>query len=170
MIEYEFEKYLDRNYLVETLVKLLKVDCSVPLGPQTLMEPDDPKLVHYVQHVLRPELRRIGVHNILDMPKNQIVTRLGTNEKNASLLIMAYTPVQHYNWMKDPFSGKIAIPIEQNVMEPCAFGQGAAQNKAHFTAMLTLLKAFVEANVKLRGTLFLLQTMRAGAVTPALWP
>ncbi len=57
------------------------------------MEPDDPKLVHYVQHVIRPELQRIGVYNILDLPKNQIAVKYGSGEKDASLLIMAYTPV-----------------------------------------------------------------------------
>jgi acetylornithine deacetylase/succinyl-diaminopimelate desuccinylase-like protein len=56
--------------------------------------------------------------------------------------------------MEDPFSGKIAVPVEHGIMEPCAFGQGASQNKAHFAAMLTLLKAFVEADVKLKGTLY----------------
>jgi hypothetical protein len=92
MTEYEFEKCLDRRYLVKTLIRLLKIDCTVPLGPQTLMEPDDPKLVHYVQNVIRPKLQRIGVHEIYDMPKNQIVAKMGTGEKDRSLLIMATPP------------------------------------------------------------------------------
>ena len=154
MEPYSFEKYLDNSYLVETLVKLLKIDCSIALGPETLMEPDDPKLVYYVQQILRPELRKIGVNAILDMPRNQFVVKMGTGETDAGLLIMAYTPVQHFNWMKDPLSGKIAIPRSQGINEPCAFGQGASQNKAHFAAMLTLLKAFVEADVQLKGTLY----------------
>ena len=154
MEKYAFEKFIDKRYLVNTLVNLLKVNCSVALGPQTLMDPDDPKLVHYVQHVIRPELQRIGVHDIMDMPKNQIVVKLGSGEKDASLLIMAYTPVQHHNWMKEPFSGKILIPIEYGILEPCAFGQGASKNKAHFAAMLALLKAFVDSEVKLKGTLY----------------
>jgi acetylornithine deacetylase/succinyl-diaminopimelate desuccinylase-like protein len=154
LAEYEFEKYLDRGYLVKTLVDLLKVDCSVPIGLQTLLEPDDPKLVHYVQEVIRPKLVSIGVYNILDMPKNQIAVKLGSGRKDASLLIMAYTPVQHYNLMRNPFSGKIAVPVEYDVNEACAFGQGASQNKAHFAAMLTLLKAFVDADVNLTGTLY----------------
>jgi acetylornithine deacetylase/succinyl-diaminopimelate desuccinylase-like protein len=154
MAEYQFERYLDSKYLVDTLIKLLKVDCSIALGPETLMEPDDPKLVNYVQNIIRPELQSIGVHKILDMPKNQIVVKIGTGEKEESLLIMAYTPVQHFNWMEDPLSGKIAIPVEDGVNEPCAFGQGASQNKSHFTAMLTLLKAFIDVGVELKGTLY----------------
>src|SRR5690349_7319097 len=42
---------LDVAYLVETLCRLARVPTDVPLGFQTLMEPDDPKLVHYVQEV-----------------------------------------------------------------------------------------------------------------------
>jgi len=149
-----FEDHIDREYLLRTLQRLLKVDCSVPLGPDTLMEPDHPKLVHYVQEVIRPELVAIGVNTIYDVPKNQIVAKMGSGETDASLLIMAYTPVQHYNWMKDPLSAKIGVPVSQGVNEPCAYGQGASQNMAHFTAMLTVLKAFMAANVKLRGTLY----------------
>ncbi|MCK4825728.1 M20 family metallopeptidase, partial [bacterium] len=151
--EYVFEKYLDRKYMVDTLVRLLKIDCTVDLGPETLMDPNHPKLVNYVENVIRPELQKIGVYDIIDAPKNQIVVKLGTGEKNKRLLIMAYTPVQHYNWMEDPFSGKIAIPKDLGVDEPCAFGQGASQNKSHFTSMLTLLKAFVDSGVELKGTL-----------------
>jgi acetylornithine deacetylase/succinyl-diaminopimelate desuccinylase-like protein len=154
MQEYEHEKCIDRKYLVDTLVKLLKIDCSVDLGPETLMEPDDPKLVHYVQDVIRSELHEVGICDVIDMPKNQIVVKLGTGEKDSSLLIMAYTPVQHFNLMEDPFSRKIVTPEEHGINEPCAYGQGASQNKAHFAAMLTLLKAFVEAGVELKGTLY----------------
>jgi acetylornithine deacetylase/succinyl-diaminopimelate desuccinylase-like protein len=128
MTEYGFEKFIDRRYMVDTLVKLLKEDCSVSLGPETLMEPDHPKLVHYVQHVIRPELQDIGVYDIFDMPKNQLAVRMGAGKRNVGLLIMAYTPVQHFNWMDDPFSGKIAIPEEYGIDEPCAFGQGASQS------------------------------------------
>jgi acetylornithine deacetylase/succinyl-diaminopimelate desuccinylase-like protein len=154
MTEFEFEKYMDREYLVDTLTSLLTEDCIVPLGPETLMEPDHPKLCHYVQHVIRPELEQIGVYDIMEMPKNQIAVKMGKGEKDKSLLIMAYTPVQHFNMMEDPLSGKIAIPYELGVKEPCAFGQGASQNKSHFASMLTLLKAFVDAGVDLKGTLY----------------
>src|SRR5215203_3886904 len=51
---------IDRAYLVETLSRLAQVPTNVPLGFDTLMEPDDPKLVHYAQHVMRPDLVRLG--------------------------------------------------------------------------------------------------------------
>src|SRR2546426_9070125 len=101
---------LDHRYLVDTLVRLLKVPTEVPLGPNTLMEPDDPKLVHYVQEIVRPELQRIGVYSVIDAPLNQLVVRLGEGRSRETLLIQVYTPTQHFNFMTEPLSGRIAIP------------------------------------------------------------
>ena len=118
---------LDERYLVDTLVRLLRVPTEVPLGPQTLMEPDDPKLVHYVQEVVRPELVLLGAYRLIDAPGNQLVVRLGQGRSPAALLLQVYTPTQHSNFMAEPFSGKIAVPPGET--EPCAYGQGASQNK-----------------------------------------
>src|SRR5262249_19015553 len=122
---------LDERHLVETLVELARLPTEVPLGPETLMEPDDPKLVHYVQGGIRPKLQALGAYDVLDVPRNQLVVRLGEGTLPASLLVMAYTPTQHHNLMAEPFSGRIARAAEWGVDEPCVFGQGVSQNKAH---------------------------------------
>jgi acetylornithine deacetylase/succinyl-diaminopimelate desuccinylase-like protein len=104
--------------------------------------------------VFRPKLREIGVHEIIELPKNQLAVRMGSGDTDESLLVMAYTPAQHHNWMENPFSGKIGIPDDPAIDEPCAFGQGAEQNKAHLAAILTLLKAFVDAETTIDGTVY----------------
>ena len=154
MSEKKFEDHLDEAYMVDLLLRLLKVDCTVELGPETLMEPDHPKLVNYVQNVIRPELQNIGAHHIIDLPKNQLGVRIGKGVSGKALLVMAYTPVQHHNWMKKPLDARIAVPTEYGVNEPCAWGQGASQNKAHFTSMITLLKAFIDSGDEPEGVLY----------------
>ena len=77
MNENTFEDHIDDPYMVDLLLKLLKVDCTVELGPETLMEPDHPKLVNYVQNVIRPELEKIGALHIIDLPKNQLGVKIG---------------------------------------------------------------------------------------------
>ena len=74
---------LDRDYLVATLSRLARVPTDVPLGYETLMDPDDPKLVQYVQHVIRPELLRLGVHDLIDAGNN-LIARLGSGESGRS--------------------------------------------------------------------------------------
>jgi acetylornithine deacetylase/succinyl-diaminopimelate desuccinylase-like protein len=112
------EDHLDRGYLIETLSRLARIPTQVPLGTETYMEPDDPKLVHYVQEVVRPELVRQGEYDLLDVPRNNLVAQVGRGESGRSLLVMNYTPVQHNNLMEDPFSGKVASARAYGVDEP----------------------------------------------------
>ena len=145
---------VDEDYLIDALAALAKVPTEVPLGPDTFMEPDDAKLVHYVQNVLRPKLDALGVEDVVDVPTNQLLVRYGEGTSEASFLVMVYTPSQHNNLMDDPFSGKVANAAEWGYDEPCIFGQGVSQNKAHHAVMLAVLKLLVEENVKLPGTLY----------------
>jgi len=148
------DQFLDCAYLVETLSRLARVPTAIRLDHQTLMEPDDPKLVHYVQEILRPELVRIGIYDVLDVPRNNLVVRLGSGESGHSLLIQNYTPSQHHNLMEDPFSGKIGSARDWGVDEPSVFGQGVSQNKAHQAVMLTVLKMLQTSQARLRGRLY----------------
>ncbi len=148
------EAGLDRAYLVEILSRLAQVPTDVPLGFQTLMEPDDPKLVHYVQGVLRPELVRLGTYDLIDAPRNNLVARMGTGQSGRTLLIQSYTPTQHHNLMPDPFSGRVANAAAYGYDEPAVFGQGVSQNKAHQAVMLAALKLLLAEDVPLRGRLY----------------
>src|SRR3712207_5887368 len=125
------DRYVDRAYLVETLSHLATVPTDVPLGFETLMAPDDPKLVRYVHDVVRPALVALGVYDLLDVAGNNLVVRLGSGETDRTLLIQNYTAAQHHNLMDEPFSGKVGTAAAWGVDEPCVFGQGVSQNKAH---------------------------------------
>jgi acetylornithine deacetylase/succinyl-diaminopimelate desuccinylase-like protein len=145
---------VDREYLVDRLSMLARIPTSVPLGYDTLMEPDHPALVHYVQDILRPELLHLGIYDLLDVPRNNLVVQLGPRNTGRSLLIQNYTPSQHSNLMDDPFSGRVANAREFGVDGPAVFGQGVSQNKAHQAAMLVVLKMLREAKVELNGRLY----------------
>src|SRR6476660_5590325 len=103
----EIVQALDTAYLVDVASRLARVPTDVPLGFQTLMEPDDPKLVHYAQEVVRPELVRLGIYNLVDAGRNNLIAWLGSGESGRSLLIQNYTPAQHHNLMAGPCAGKV---------------------------------------------------------------
>jgi acetylornithine deacetylase/succinyl-diaminopimelate desuccinylase-like protein len=145
---------LDTKYLIDTLVELARVPTEVPLGPDVFMAPDDPKLVHYVQRVLRPKLTAIGAYDLIEVPENQLVTRYGMGTSDAALLLMVYTPIQHHNLMPEPFSGKVARGTAWGFDEPCVFAQGVTQNKAHHAIMLAVLKLLIAHHIPLPGTLY----------------
>jgi acetylornithine deacetylase/succinyl-diaminopimelate desuccinylase-like protein len=145
---------IDRAYLVETLSRLAQAPTDVPLGYETLMEPDDPKLVHYVQRVMRPELVQLDCYDLIDAPGNNLAVRLGSGETDRSLLIQNYTVAQHHNLMTEPFSGKIANARAYGHDEPAVFGQGVSQTKAHQAVMLAVIKALQARSAPLRGRLY----------------
>ncbi len=145
---------LDRRFLIDTLVELARVPADVPMGHEVFIEPDDPKLVHYVQNVLRPKLAAASAYDLIDVPGNQIVARHGSGTGGKSLLIQVYTPVQHHNLMDDPWSGKIASGAAWGRDEPCVFGMGVGQNKSHQAIALAILKVLADTGTELPGTLY----------------
>jgi acetylornithine deacetylase/succinyl-diaminopimelate desuccinylase-like protein len=146
---------VDEPYLIATLLRLMAVPTDVPLGTATLFEPDDPKLVHYVQDVVRPELYALGARDVVEAGRNNLVVRLGSGERDRSLLLMTYTVTQHHNLMEAPFPGRIANGRAHGFNEPCAIGQGVSQNKLHLASVMTLLKLLRDEGVALRGRLYL---------------
>jgi acetylornithine deacetylase/succinyl-diaminopimelate desuccinylase-like protein len=137
---------LDRGFLVRTLADLARVPTNVDLGFDTLIEPDHPRLVHYVQDVMRPRLVEHTGVDLVDAPRNNLIAQLGSGESGRSLLIQSYTPSQHHNLMERPFDGIVA--------DGRAFGQGVSQNKAHQAVMLAVLKLLHDLGTPLRGRLY----------------
>ena len=154
MMEAGLPGHLDYDYLLDVLMRLIRVPTEVPLGPATLMAPDHPKLVHYVQKVIRPELTAIGAYEQVEAPLNQLIVQMGNGTSGRSLLVMVYTPTQHNNLMRDPFVPRVGLGLVHGHLEPCVFGQGVSQNKAHMAAMLTLLRALAASRHQLSGRLY----------------
>ena len=150
----DLDTALDRDYLAATVAELARVPTNVELGFDTLIEPDDPKLVRYVQDVVRPRLLELGVRDLIDAPRNNLVARLGAGESGRCLLLQSYTPAQHHNLMERPFDGVIANGARWGRDEPVVIGQGVSQNKAHQAVMLAVLKLLRDTGVTLRGRLY----------------
>jgi acetylornithine deacetylase/succinyl-diaminopimelate desuccinylase-like protein len=154
-VEDDIVNNIDEKYLIDTLVSLAKIPTNVPLGAEVFMEPDDPKLLKYVQGVLKPKILDLGVDTLTDVPRNQLLVKMGNGDTDNSLILMAYTPTQHHNLMQDPFSGKIADGGKWGYNEKCVFGQGVTQNKAHQAILMSIIKLLIDQEVELSGTLYM---------------
>ena len=146
---------IDLQFIIDTLVALAQVPTDVPMGTDVFMAPDDPKLVHYVQHVLRPMFVGVGAYDLIDAPGNQFIARYGEGRIDRSMLIQVYTPAQHHNLMDDPWSGKVARGTQWGYDEPCVFGQGVTQTKSHQAIALGILKLLHDNAVPIAGTLYI---------------
>jgi acetylornithine deacetylase/succinyl-diaminopimelate desuccinylase-like protein len=153
MVQHAAGGALDIDYLIREAQALARVSTAVPLGFDTLIADDHPLLVHYVQEVVRPKLDALGLRDLIDVGNN-LVVRFGKPNGNRALILQNYTVTQHHNHMAEPFSGKIANARDYGYDEPCVFGQGVSQNKAHQAVMLAVLKHFIEAGIALDGCLY----------------
>lgn len=144
---------IDVAYLVKTASNLARLTTQVDLGYETFIEPDDPKLVRYVQYVRR-ELFKLGHWDITAVPSNNLVVSLGSGSHGRRLLIQNYTPSQHHNLMEEPFSGRVASARDFGRDEPAVFGQGVSQAKAHQAVMLAVLKYIRDHHLSLKGRLY----------------
>lgn len=145
---------LDRAYLLRTALRLGQIPTAVEPGHQTFVEPDDPRLVHYVQEVIRPELAAIPGVQLLDAPPNNLIAAFGEGRTGSALLLLNYTVTQHYNLMRDPFRARLAKPPADRGMDEYAiFARGASQNKVHQAVMLAVLR-LLAARRGVAGRLF----------------
>jgi acetylornithine deacetylase/succinyl-diaminopimelate desuccinylase-like protein len=145
----------DERYLLEALRRLCRIPSAVPLGPETLIDPDDPIITGYLNRGPRKEFDDLGLTSVVELPMNQFAVRFGDG-RGPCLAIMAYTPTQHNNLMADPWSGHVRIPTEHGVDEPCVFGQGVSQNKAHQATLVDLARWLHRDETPIRGTLWLM--------------
>lgn len=149
------DRELTGQELIEDLRALARVPSAVPLGLQTLIEPDDPVLLAYHQ-ALRPRfamlVERVPGARMVELPLEQFAVHLEAAAPGPTLLLMAYTPTQHHNEMADPWSGDLRTSPDG---EPAVFGQGVTQNKAHQAVLLELLRRLGAAGGISRGSLWL---------------
>ncbi len=154
------DRFLDEDYLVETLTTFLRTPAEAPLG-QNFVDPRDPDVVHFVRDVIQPRVDAFGFKDFLNDEDNNLAFLIGGGgregaEKDRSevptLLLMAYSSSHHGNRMEDPYSGKIESAARLGVDESCAFGRGAGK-KGSLAAALTALKIVHDSGAALRGRL-----------------
>ncbi|NJO84994.1 MAG: hypothetical protein HC828_21070 [Blastochloris sp.] len=79
------DERLDRRYLTEIALELAQVPTAVTPSFDTLVEPDDPMLVQYVQHVVRPELMRLGMYDLMTEERLPVIINGGETRDSYSI-------------------------------------------------------------------------------------
>jgi acetylornithine deacetylase/succinyl-diaminopimelate desuccinylase-like protein len=138
--------------LIETLRGLAVVPTHVDPGFDTLMDPDHPRLVAYVQEHVRPRLEALGAR-LHDAGSNNLVVEVGAGG-GPELLIQNYTVSQHHNLMERPYEPRIESAAAQGFDEPALFALGVSQTKAHQATMLAVLEEVLPRAKQLRGRLW----------------
>ncbi|MFV2045598.1 MAG: M20 family metallopeptidase [Anaerolineales bacterium] len=147
------DETLDLEFLEASLIQLVQSPSDVPTG-EIAIEPDDPKIGHYVKEVVQPILEQLQLEKLMVDGLNNLVGSIGPDSSDSSLLMVGYSVSQHANRMEHPYSGQIASGKEFGRDEPCVFGKGASQNKGALAALLAALKLLRDQGLELKGKLF----------------
>jgi acetylornithine deacetylase/succinyl-diaminopimelate desuccinylase-like protein len=129
---------IDRSWLEETLLALLRTPSSVPAGA-TEVEPGDPAIVRAVEDVVLPLIEALQPDEIRRHPSGDVAARFGPDREDG-LLLQTYIVSQHGNLMDDPHAGQIVDGASLGLSGPTAVGQGANQNKGPMASALTALR------------------------------
>jgi acetylornithine deacetylase/succinyl-diaminopimelate desuccinylase-like protein len=143
-------RHLDEDFVVRTLQALAHVPTEVPVGYDTLIDGDDPLLVHYVHNVVLPRVRDVAPDVVCRDVGGNLLIRDGDAGTADSVLLQTYSVTQHHNLMDDPLSGR----IEERAGRRVVLGQGVSQVKAHQAVMLGVLKLFRDAGATPRRTVW----------------
>jgi len=144
------DRHLDADFVVRTLQALAHVPTEVPLGYETLIDADDPRLLHYVHEVVLPLVREIAPEAVCEDVGGSLLIRDGEAGTGDAVLLQTYSVTQHHNLMDDPLSGRIAERDGRQVV----LGQGVSAVKAHQAVMLGVLKLLRDAGVTPRRTAY----------------
>jgi succinyl-diaminopimelate desuccinylase len=128
---------VDREWLENALVSLLKVDTQVPVG-ETEIQPGDERIVTAVAEVVTPLVEPFRPQEVRRHDAGDVAFRFGPDGDDG-LLIQTYIVSQHANLMDDPNAGSIVEGGRYGIDGPAAVGRGATQNKGPMASALAAL-------------------------------
>ena len=134
---------IDRNYLVQTLVDLVRIDSTNPsLSPDGAGEAE---IGAYVADTLHDLGLAVTTYD-LGPNRVNVVGRLVGKGNGRSLLLNAHMDTVGVAGMADPFSA--------NIQDGKLYGRGAQDMKGSLAAQIAAAKALVDAGVELGGDLW----------------
>jgi acetylornithine deacetylase len=144
MSKHTFDLAINRDFLVETLADLVRINSVNPSLADGA--PGEAEIGAYIAATLRG----VGVpEEILEVERGRVnvVSTIPGAGGGQSLLINAHMDTVGVGGMKEPFSGSIR--------DGRLYGRGAQDMKGSIAAMIAAARAIVESGVRLNGDLVL---------------
>lgn len=142
------EENLDPDKVKALLVRLVQVP-----SPQTELLEAEPRVLSFIEDVVKPELEEAGISANIDNMGNLIAYLKGAG-KAKRLVLVAYAMNATPSTMPNPYSGEIVDGAPYGINGDCVWGRGACEQKGSLAAMLSALKLIGVMQSELPGDLF----------------
>ncbi len=140
-----------RNYYVEVLKNMVSIPTVVPPGE------------HYKEFVdyAREVLKEIGLEvTVIEVPKDYLEKHIPEMKDYLRYIIIGKLgkggPVLHFNGHYDvvpPGAGWKTDPFKPSIIDDKLYGRGASDMKGGIVSILTAVKAVIEAEAEISGTI-----------------
>lgn len=137
-------------------VKQLMVDLVETPSPQTELMEEEPQVREFIKTIIEPRLRDWGVDDISYDSMGNLAARYGENETGRRLMFVTHAMNHPAASMPNPYSARVIDGKEHGLPGEAVLGRGLCEQKAGMAAMLTALKAVIEAKVPIKGQLLFL--------------
>ena len=135
---------IDKNYLTETLVKLIRIDSR---NPSLCSDgPGEIKCVKYIAELFKKLGIDYKIHRLSSKHLN-IVAKIKGKGNGKNLLLNAHMDTVGTEGMNNPFSG--------NIIDGRIFGRGSHDMKGSLAAIISVVKTIVDNKIELDGDLII---------------
>ena len=134
---------VDRNFLENTLVKLVQINSVNP----SLVKgsPGEKQIGQYIAEQLK-SLRIETIIDRVESDRSNVIGFIAGTGNGPSLMINAHMDTVGVEGMKQPFSAEIK--------DGKLYGRGSQDMKGSIASMITMAKALKDNNIQLRGDLY----------------
>jgi len=137
-------------------IKRLMIELVEVPSPQTELMEDEPEVREFIKAAVEPRLRAFGIEDIRYDSMGNLVARYGANRSGRRLMLVTHAMNHPAASMPDPYVGKVIDGTEHGLPGEAVLGRGLCEQKAGMVAMLSAVKAVIEAGIPIEGEILFL--------------
>jgi acetylornithine deacetylase/succinyl-diaminopimelate desuccinylase-like protein len=134
-------------------VKALMIALAQVPSPLTELLEAEPQLRAFIDSVVEPKLRAMGITEITRDRMGNLAATYGQNRSGRSLLLVTNAMNQPAATMPNPYGGEVRNGAPYGLPGEVVLGKGLSEQKAPLAAVLTAVEALIASGLTVSGRL-----------------
>ena len=142
----QIDTAVDYEAVKNMMIKLVQTP-----SPQTDLMEAEPQILAFIKNVVEPELRAMGVGNIVYDGMGNLIARYGRGASGKRLMMVTHAMNAAAATMPDPYAGAIVDGAEYGLPGKAVKARGICEQKAGMAALLMALRTIIDVGFDLEG-------------------
>src|SRR5437868_15460663 len=131
--------------------KALMVELARVPSPLTELLEAEPKLREFIDTVVAPRLRTMGIADIVRDRMGNLAASYGRGISGRSLMLVTNAMNQPASTMPNPYGGEVRDGAAHGLPGEVVLGKGLSEQKAPLAAILLALEALLASRIEITG-------------------